>query len=219
MKKAEKAAERLVLEAGIWYILLPILWLIIILANLTSFDCMIKQADNEKDLLYSMYIIIAIFSSIILTCRIDDFLTRYDEINSMPVRKSAAVKNCIDKTMLLYVMPYAVIIPAWAFMAREQSIIIILTSVCLTVDSLALMGTVFCKVFLIRRSENADKANSTWWLIYCGALLFYGIENLLRDLIFITDTNAVTAVLGIASVGISVLIFIKARAAAAIKFE
>ena len=219
MKKEERAAERLVLESGIWYILLPILWIIVIGANLSSFDFIIRQADKDKDLLYSMHIVTAIFSSIVLTCRIDDFLAHDDEINTLPVSKCAAVKNFIDKTMLLYVLPYAVVIPAELFMAREQSAIKTILSMCLTIDALALMGTVFCKVLLIRRSENTDKANSTWWLIYCTALVFYGAENMLRDIIFITDTNAVAVVSCFISVGTAVLFFIKGRNTAIVNFE
>lgn len=219
MKNAVGASKKFILCGKVWGIFLPIIWIIYTACQLVSFSLTIYKIEDDDGILTAMLCMSGIFCSIILTCSSDAFITNFDAIKTMPLKKEDAVKACIDKTMGLYVIPYLVIFPMELIMAMDYGIVRILTSVCVAVDVIALTGAVYCISFIMRRSEKSNISNCSYALVYSIVYLINGIKALFDKEIFLADGNIADLIIALISGVISVLLYLKARDTAAEKFE
>ncbi|MBQ8781597.1 MAG: hypothetical protein IJZ72_08000 [Oscillospiraceae bacterium] len=219
MDNAVKASTGFVLSHSLWRVFTPVVWLMLMFGSLISFGNIVMGFEDGSGILVSMSAFSGIFCSVIFACSADDFVTNYPSIKVLPVRKTNALKACINKTMLFYIAPYALIIPIEFYLAKEHSIFCMLTSLCITVDLAAIAGSIYCLSFFMKMSKNKNTAAGAYALLYGCTYILYGLKGLFDKNIFLSQGNVVELISALVSAVISVLLFLKARDTVAEKFE
>ena len=219
MNKALKASTGFVLSSGLWRVLMPVTWLMLIFGSLIAFGNIVMGFEDDSGILISMSAFSGIFCSTMFACSADDFVTNYPSIKVLPVIKTNALKACINKTMLCYIAPYALIIPIEFYLAKEHSIFCMLTSLVATVDLIALTGAVYCAAFLMKMSKNKNVTIGVYALLYGCIYIIYGFKGLFDKNIFLSQWNVIDLIMALISAVISVLLFFKARDTVSEKFE